>query len=248
MSSEEMHVDILAIFAHPDDVELCVGGTLLAMKRLGYLTGVLDVTRGEMGTRGTPAIREAEAVEAAAILELDVRENLGLADGHVFMTDVERVKMVGALRSFRPRVILTHQMGDPHPDHDHIATLVRESARLASMRNYDPQSGDARIAVPIVAHNIFSRRILPSFIVDITDVLEMKMKAIRAYRSQFHDPQSTEPETRLTSETFLHELENRSRYFGSLIGVGAGEPFFVREALNVSDPIRLLTRPMNLYS
>lgn len=243
-----MNVDILAIFAHPDDVELCVGGTLLKMKRLGYRTGVLDVTRGEMGTRGTPEIREAEAAAAAEILELDVRENLGLADGHVFATDTERTTMVRALRRLRPRVVLTHQTGDPHPDHDHISTLVRESARLASMRNYDPDSGDAKIPVPVVAHNVFSRRVLPSFIVDVSELLEVKMKAIRAYRSQFHDPHSAEPETRLTSETFLDELENRSRYFGSLIGVGAGEPFFVREALNVADPIQLLARPMNLYS
>lgn len=243
-----MNVDILAIFAHPDDVELSVGGTLLKMKRLGYRTGVLDVTRGEMGTRGTPEIREAEAGEAATILELDVRENLGVPDGHVFVTDSERTAVVRSLRHLKPSVILTHQIDDPHPDHHHVSTLVRESARLASMRNYDPESGGSKIAVPIVAHNIFSRRVLPSFIVDISDILDVKMKAIRAYRSQFHDPNSTEPETRLTSETFLDELENRARYFGSLIGVGAGEPFFVREALNVADPIQLLTRPMNLYS
>ena len=240
-------VDILAIFAHPDDVELTVGGTMLRMKHLGYRTGIVDVTRGEMGTRGTPEWRAAEAAEAGKILKLDLRENLELPDGHVFADDRSRTALVRVLRLVKPKVLLTHQLGDPHPDHDHIANLVRESARLASMRHYDEASGEA-IAVPRVAHNIFSRRVQPSFIVDISDFLEEKMAAIRAHRSQFFDPDSTEPETRLTAKTFLDEIETRSRYFGSLIGVAAGEPYFVREVLNVPDPFDLLTRPMNLYS
>lgn len=241
-------VDILAVFAHPDDVELTVGGTMLRMKHLGYRTGIVDVTRGEMGTRGTADGRAAEAAEAAKILKLDLRENLELPDGHVFNDDPSRTALVRVLRRLKPKVLLTHQLGDPHPDHDHIANLVRESARLASMRRYDEASGDGAIAVPRVAHNIFSRRVQPSFIVDISDFLEEKMAAIRAHRSQFFDPDSSEPETRLTAKTFLEEIETRSRYFGSLIGVAAGEPYFVREALNVSDPYDLLTRPMNLYS
>lgn len=241
-------VDILGVFAHPDDLELTVGGTMLKMKSLGYRTGALDVTRGEMGTRGTVDVRAAEAEEAATILKLDVRENLGLADGHVFIDDPSRIAMVRAIRRLKPKVIFTHQLEDPHPDHDRIARLVRESARLSSMKNYDPESGDEKVAVPMVAHNIFSRHIPPSFVVDVSEFLAEKMRAIRAYRSQFHDPASAEPETRLTTSGFLDELEHRSRYFGSLIGVAAGEPFFVREALNVADPVSLLTRPMNLYS
>ena len=241
-------VDILAIFAHPDDVELTVGGTLLKMKSLGYKTGALDVTQGEMGTRGTVAGRAEEAVKAAEILKLDVRENLGLPDGHVFADDQSRTKLVRVLRRLKPKVVLTHQDYDPHPDHNHIVQLVRESARLASMRKYDEQFGLERINVPIVAHNTFSRTVAPSFIVDISEFLEAKMNSIKAHASQFYNPNSTELETRLTSESFLDELENRSRYFGSLIGVAAGEPFYVREALNVEDPIALLTRPMNLYS
>ncbi len=243
-----MEIDILAIFAHPDDMELTVGGTLLKMKSLGYKTGALDVTGGEMGTRGTAIGRAEEANEAANILKLDLRENLGLADGHVFADDASRTKLVRVLRRLKPKVVLTHQDGDPHPDHNHIVQLVRESARLASMRKYDEQFGQERVNVPIVAHNVFSRHTLPSFIVDISEFLEVKMDAIKAHRSQFYNPESNEPETRLTNKTFLDELENRSRYFGSLIGVSAGESYFVREALNVEDPIALLTRSMNLYS
>jgi bacillithiol biosynthesis deacetylase BshB1 len=241
-------VDILAIFAHPDDIELGVGGTLIKMKHLGYRTGALDVTRGEMGTRGTPEGRAIESEEAAKILQLDIRENLGLPDGHVFVTDHERTQLVRMLRRLKPKVILTHQDGDPHPDHNHIVQLVRESARLSSMLRYDEETGGEKIPVPNVAHNVFSRQVNPSFIVDISDFLDQKMEAIRAHASQFYDPASTEPETRLTARNFLQELENRSRYFGSLIGVAAGEPFFVREALNIHDPVDLLTRPMNLYS
>ncbi|HEY0051080.1 MAG TPA: bacillithiol biosynthesis deacetylase BshB1 [Pyrinomonadaceae bacterium] len=241
-------VDILAIFAHPDDMELAVGGTLLKMKSLGYKTGTLDVTRGEMGTRGTPEGRAGEALEAARILKLDVRENLQLPDGHVWVTEETRTKLVRVLRRLKPKLILTHQMDDPHPDHNHIAELVRESARLASMQKYDGDFGQQRIDVPTVAHNTFSRRITPTFIVDISDFLAEKMESIRAHASQFHNPKSGDLETRLSAKGFLDELENRSRYYGSLIGVKAGEPFYVREALNVEDPIALLTRPMNLYS
>ena len=241
-------VDVLAIFAHPDDMELNVAGTLLKMKSIGYQTGALDLTRGEMGTRGTPQLRAQEADNAAQILRIDVRENLELPDGHVAITDENKTKLVRALRRFQPKIILTHQIDDPHPDHHHIAQLVRESARLSSMQKYDGDFGLERLPVPIIAHNIFSQRIAPTFIVDISEFLAQKMEAIRAYKSQFYNPNSDEQETRLTSAKFLDECENRSRYFGSLIGTEAGEPFFVREMLNVEDPVALLSRPMNLYS
>src|SRR3954464_1937490 len=206
-----MTVDILAIFAHPDDVELAVGGTLLKMKSLGYKTGALDVTQGEMGTRGTVDGRAEEAAEAARILKLDTRENLNLPDGHVFADDASRTKLVRVLRRLKPKVIMTHQDADPHPDHNHIVQLVREAARLSSMYKYDEQTGGEKIDVPIVAHDIFSRLVVPSFIVDISDFLEDKMAAIRAHRSQFYDPRSSDPQTRLSDKDFLTQLETRSR-------------------------------------
>jgi len=243
-----MTIDILAIFAHPDDVELSVGGTLLKMKSFGYKTGALDVTQGEMGTRGTIEGRREEAEAAASILKLDVRENLNLTDGHVFADDDSRTKLVRVLRRLKPKLLMTHQENDPHPDHNHIVQLVRESARLASMYKYDEETGDEKIDPPIVAHNVFSRLVVPSFVVDITNFLDDKMAAIRAHKSQFYDPTSKDPATRLSDKNFLFQLENRSRFFGSLIGTEAGEPFYVREALNVDDPFALLTRTMNLYS
>ncbi|HSK71292.1 MAG TPA: bacillithiol biosynthesis deacetylase BshB1, partial [Pyrinomonadaceae bacterium] len=193
-----MEIDVLAIFAHPDDMELSVGGTLLKMKSLDYKTGALDVTRGEMGTRGTVEGRGQEAKDAAEILKLDVRENLELPDGHVWVMEETRTKLVRVLRRLKPKVIFTHQFDDPHPDHNHIAHLVRESARLASMQKYDEDFGQERINVPMIAHNVFSRRVLPSFIVDVSDFLEEKMNAIKAHKSQFHDPNSSDLETRLS--------------------------------------------------
>ena len=206
-----VNVDVLAIFAHPDDMELTVGGTLLKMKSIGYRTGALDVTGGEMGTRGTPEGRAEEATEAARILRLDARENLGLADGNVFNDDESRTKLVRVLRRLQPKIILTHQTDDPHPDHNHIAQLVRESARLSSMRKYDESFGQERISVPMVAHNVFSRLLAPSFIVDVSEFLDEKMAAIKAHKSQFYNPESNEPETRLTNAAFLTENSGNTK-------------------------------------
>ncbi len=243
-----MAVDVLAIFAHPDDVELNCGGTLLKLKSLGYTTGILDVTKGEMGTRGTVELRMQEANDAAAILKVDVRQNLELPDGHVWLTEETRTKLVRALRELKPKLLITHQHDDPHPDHNHIVQLVREASRHASLRKYDPETGGERIPAPIVAHIVFSRHVIPTFIVDVTEFADDKMKAIAAHKSQFYDPNSTEPETALTGKTFLDRLRTRMGYYGSLIEAEAGEPFYVREALNVEDPLALLTRSMNIYS
>jgi len=248
MSTQDTPLDVLAVYSHPDDVELTAGGTLLKLKALGYRTGVLDVTRGEMGTRGTPEIRAEEAREAARILKLDVRLNLGQPDGHVWLTEDSRRALVRVIRRHRPRVLFAPQLEDAHPDHAHTAAIVREAARLASMRRYDEEAGQGAVPVPMIAHSAYSRLVVPSFIVDISEHVEEKLRAIRAHASQFFNPDSKEPQTRISEEGFLRQLEHRWRYYGSLIGVAAGEAFYVREALNVEDPVALLTRPMNIYS
>lgn len=248
MSSTDVQLDVLAIFSHPDDAELSVAGTLLKLNALGYRTGVCDFTRGEMGTRGTPEIRAQEAAEAARIMKLDARINLELPDGNVWPTEVARVALVRTLRSYRPRVLLTTHEDDPHPDHANTSIIVRQSARLATMKRYDEESGLRAMPMPAIMHSLFSRRIVPSFVVDVSDFVDEKMRAIRAYTSQFYNAASKEPATRISAHGFLDEIELRMRYFGTLIGVAAGEPFYVREALNVDDPLALLTRPMNIYS
>lgn len=248
MSSTDVQLDVLAIFSHPDDAELSVAGTLLKLNALGYRTGVCDFTRGEMGTRGTPEIRAQEAAEAARIMKLDARINLELPDGNVWPTEVARVALVRTLRRYRPRVLLTTHEDDPHPDHANTSIIVRQSARLATMKRYDEESGLRAMPMPAIMHSLFSRRIVPSFVVDVSDFVDEKMRAIRAYTSQFYNAASKEPATRISAHGFLDEIELRMRYFGTLIGVAAGEPFYVREALNVDDPLALLTRPMNIYS
>jgi bacillithiol biosynthesis deacetylase BshB1 len=246
--SNELELDVLAVFSHPDDAELSVSGTLLKLKHLGYRTGILDMTRGEMGTRGTPEIRRKEALNAAALLNVDVRLNLEQPDGHVQLNDEARAAFVRVVRRHRPKLILTAPVDDPHPDHANTARIVREGARLASMRRYDEGFGLAQISMPRLAHSISSRLVLPSFIVDVSDFVEEKMKAIRAHESQFFRANSKEPATRISDENFLQQIEWRMRYYGSLINVAAGEPFYVQEALNVADPLALLSRPMNIYS
>lgn len=248
VSGENAQLDVLAVFSHPDDAELAVAGTLLKLKHLGYRTGVLDMTRGEMGTRGTPEQRAAEACEAARLLRLDARLNLEQPDGHVRVTDEARRALVRVLRRTRARLVLTSHWDDPHPDHAATAHLVRESARLATMRRYDEEPALGQIPMPALAHAVYSRLVAPSFIVDVSDFIEEKMRAIRAHASQFYREGAEEPETRISARDFLAQLEYRARYYGSLINAAAGEPFYVREALNVEDPFALLTRPMNIYS
>lgn len=248
MTTTNQEFDVLAVFSHPDDAELSVAGTLLKLKSIGYRTAVCDMTRGEMGTRGTPEIRAKEALKAASILKLDARLNLDLPDGHLWLTEDSRTAMVRVIRQHKPKVILTTHWDDPHPDHAATCRIVREAARLATMGRYDEEGALSPVAMPAIMHSLFTRRVVPSFVVDVSEFVTDKMNAIRAYASQFFNESSSEPETRISDRGFLREIEVRMGYFGSLIGVSAGEAFYVREALNVDDPVELLTRPMNIYS
>ncbi|HYE15846.1 MAG TPA: PIG-L family deacetylase, partial [Pyrinomonadaceae bacterium] len=177
MSAQETQLDVLAVYSHPDDVELTAGGTLLKLKSLGYRTGVCDVTRGEMGTRGTPEIRAEESRRAAEILKLDARVNLGQPDGHVWLTEDSRRALVRVLRTYRPKVLFAPHWDDPHPDHAHTAMIVREAARLSSMRRYDQEAGQGAVPMPMIAHSAYSRLVVPSFVVDISEFVETKLEA-----------------------------------------------------------------------
>ena len=246
--SEDLKLDALAVGAHPDDVELGCGGTLAKLAALGYRVGILDMTRGEMGTRGTREIRAEEAAAAAKVMNLAVRDNLDLTDAHVHATDATRVRMVRKIRLYRPRVIFTHFWEDPHPDPVGTCQIVREASHLAGLGKYDPETADHRYRPNTVAHFMFPRTVIPTFVVDITDFAKQKREAIMCYKSQLYDPASTEPATYLSDENFVRRLEVRQQFFGSTVGVDHAEGFFVREALNVHDPVELLSRQMSMYS
>src|SRR5215831_6932547 len=239
MKSDEK-LDALAVGAHPDDADLACGGTLLKLVSLGYRVGILDMARGELGTRGTAEIRAREAAEAAKLLGLTVRDNLELPDGHIWLNEESRVRMVRKIRQYRPRVVFTHYWEDPHPDHVHTCQIVREAAHVAGLAKYDAETGQERFRPQTIAHFMFPRTAAPTFVVDITDFAEQKHRAVACYRSQLYDPSSKELETNLSSEAFLRRVEARQRFYGSLIMVEHAEGFIVREALNVHDPTALL--------
>ena len=246
--SDDNRLDALAVGAHPDDVELSCGGTLLKLISLGYRVGILDMARGEMGTRGSAEIRTREAEAASRELNLAVRDNLELPDGHVWLTEDSRVRMVRKIRLYRPRVIFTHYWEDPHPDHAHTCQIVREAAHVAGLAKYDIDAGQQRFRPHAIAHFMFPRTAVPTFLVDISEFAAQKHRAILCYKSQLHDPTSKEPETNLSTEAFLRRVGARQEFYGSLIAAEHAEGFIVREALNVRDPIELLTRRMNMYS
>src|SRR6266550_8633404 len=152
MSPTETQLDVLAVFSHPDDAELSVAGTLLKLKSLGYRTGVCDMTRGEMGTRGSPEIRAKESLEAARIMNLDQRMNLGQPDGHVWPTEEARTALVRLIRNHRPKDLLTTHWDDPHPDHANTSRIVRDAARLATMARYDAEAEQAPVKMPAIMH------------------------------------------------------------------------------------------------
>jgi bacillithiol biosynthesis deacetylase BshB1 len=216
-------VDVLAFGAHPDDAELSVGGTLLKLKAKGYRTGVVDMTHGELGTRGTPAVRAAEAEEAARRLGLEVRRNLGLPDGGVLLSEATRLSAVRVIRECRPALILAPIEEDLHPDHRWTGRIVREAAFLSGLGKLDTGQPPHR---PRAVLGCFSHIVrAPSLVVDITPYFARKKEACLAYRSQFFDPASTEPETYISRPEFWEWWEARARHFGNFIGARFGEAF-----------------------
>src|SRR5256714_13777388 len=183
--SEQNQVDVLAIFSHPDDAELTMAGTLIKLKALGYRTGVVDLTRGEMGTRGTPEIRAKEALDAARAMGLDARINLELPDGHITLNEQSRLSVVRAIRKCRPAVLFTSHWDDPHPDHAATAHIVREAARLATMRRYDKDSGGEAIKMPAVAHAGYLPVVVPAVVLDHAEFADKEIKTSSADGIQF---------------------------------------------------------------
>lgn len=233
-----MKLDILVLAAHPDDAELGCGGTIARHIAMGKKVGIIDFTRGELGTRGTVQTRDQEAADSAAILGLSVRENLNFKDGFFQHDEAHQREVIRIIRKYQPEIVIANATYDRHPDHGKGSELAYQScyySGLAKIETVDDNKKQAPWRPRHMYHFIQSQWITPDFIVDVSDFWEIKMRAIRAYKTQFHDPNSTEPETFISSPAFLQFLEARGHELGHAIGVRYGEGFTIRRMIGIND-------------
>lgn len=226
-----MKLDLLAIGVHPDDVELSCAGTLLVEKRNGKKTGILDLTRGELGTRGTTQTREQEASASAKILGVETRENLELEDGFFLNDTASKLRVISAIRKLQPEIVLCNAIEDRHPDHGRSAQLIYDAGFLSGLRkiqttdeNGQPQQ---EWRPKYVFHYIQDRFIHPNFLIDVSDVFDEKIEAIKAFKTQFFSSGSEvdEPETYISSPEFMENIIGLAKLFGKMIGVKYAEGF-----------------------
>ena len=236
-----MKLDVLAIAAHPDDVELTCGGTLLKMAQKGYKTGILDLTEGEMGTRGTPETRAKEAATAAKLLKASWRGTLGVPDSDVLPTREHKLSLAKVIRELRPRTVILPYWEARHPDHYHASTLGYEGCFLAGLKQL-PLEGEPYRPFKILYATSFEG-MTPTFVVDVTKQYETRRRAILAFRSQFR-PARSERKQRvyLAIDELDPKMDLLARYYGQKIGVTYGEPFLQKELMAVEDIVALPVR------
>ncbi len=231
-----MKLDILAIAVHPDDVELGCAGTLMMHAANGMKTGVVDLTRGELGTRGTPELREKEAQAAAKIMGLEIRENLGLADGFFRNDTMEQMAIITAIRKYRPEIVLANAIDDRHPDHGRAAKLIADSCFLAGLRKVSTQHDGVEQDAwrpKQVFHFIQDRYIEPDFVLDISPVMDRKIEAIKAFTSQFLAPKDNEPQTYISSSGFFDSVVYRAKMMGKMVGVEYAEGYTTSKKMGI---------------
>ena len=237
-----MKLDVLAIGAHPDDIELTCGATVAKLAHEGKKVGIVDLTQGELGTRGTSQIRKQEAQEAAKILGISVRGNLKIPDGQIELNKKSLARVIEVLRTYQPTIILIPHWLERHPDHEHAHRLCKEAwfyAGLEKIRTSVNGKNQEPYRPKRYYHFMQKYEFAPSFIVDVSDVYEIKTKSLHAYKSQFHNPKSKERETLLSSRLFLESIRARDNHFGSLLNVAYGEPFFSVEPIGVDSVFNL---------
>lgn len=233
-----MKLDILAFGVHPDDVELGCAGTIMAAIDQGKKVGIVDLTRGELGTRGTPTTRTQEAAAAAKIMGVDVRENLDMADGFFTNDEAHQRKIIALIRKYQPDVILANAPEDRHPDHGRSAKLVSDAAFLSGLRKIETiHEGVTQNAwrPAYTFHYIQDRFIQPSFVIDITAYMERKMEAVLAYGTQFTGADTSEPQTYISSPQFLETVKARALMLGKRIGVGYAEGYITEKIIGFSN-------------
>ncbi|WP_144892549.1 bacillithiol biosynthesis deacetylase BshB1 [Flavobacterium tiangeerense] len=232
-----MKLDILAFGAHPDDVELGCAGTILKEISLGKKVGIIDLTRGELGTRGSASIRDQEAAAAAKILGVTVRENLEMRDGFFVNDETHQLEIIKMIRKYKPEIVLCNAVDDRHIDHAKGSKLVSDACFLSGLVKIETSlEGELQTAwrPKLVYHYIQWKNIVPDFVVDITGFTDLKVASILAYSSQFYDPNSKEPESPISSKNFLESLNYRSRDLGRITGVDHAEGFTVERYLAVN--------------
>jgi bacillithiol biosynthesis deacetylase BshB1 len=238
-----MKLSILAFGAHPDDVELSAAGTLLKHQAAGATIGIIDLTEGELGSRGTVDTRYGEAKAAGEILQLSVRENLQMGDGFFTHSEENLLKIVQQIRRFQPTIVFANAHSDRHPDHAKGSKLVSEACFLAGLSKISTSwDGEEQIAYrpKAVYHYIQDHYLVPDFVIDVTDFVPQKMNAIKAYKTQFWDPNSTEPKTPISGEEFFEFLHGRMAQYGRSIGVKYAEGYTVERTLGVSNLFDLI--------
>jgi bacillithiol biosynthesis deacetylase BshB1 len=236
-----MKLDLLAIAAHPDDVELTCGGTLLKMAERGYKTGILDLTAGEMGTRGTPETRASEAAKAAKFLGVKWRGTLGVPDSDVQPSRQHKLRLAGVIRELQPKTVILPYWEARHPDHYHASTLGYEGCFLAGLKQL-PISGEAYRPFKVLYTTAFAE-VRPTFVVDITAQYARRKKAILSYRSQFRpDKSEKRGKVYLGLEQLEEEMDRLARNSGHWIGVKYGEPFLMKELAKVDDVVKMEVR------
>ncbi|HYM61569.1 MAG TPA: bacillithiol biosynthesis deacetylase BshB1 [Thermoanaerobaculia bacterium] len=233
------HVDLLFVGAHPDDIELSCGGTIVNSVKSGLSAGMLDLTRGEMGTRGTPQARKREAGNAAKVLGASFREQLDFGDGNLQTTREQELQIIDVIRRTRPRLVFVSYPDDRHPDHARAGRVVTDAAFYAGLRQLE--TGYPAHRPQTVIYYLQNYPIPPSFVVDVGSTWKTKMRAIAAYKSQFHDPKSKEPMTFISDPRFLEVIEARGRHYGALIGATWGEAFVTKQPPRVDDLIAAYT-------
>jgi N-acetylglucosamine malate deacetylase 1 len=237
-----MKLDLLVLAAHPDDAELGAGGTIAKHVALGYKVGIVDFTRGELGTRGTPETRKQEASESAKILGVKVRDNLELKDGF-FQNDMQsQLKVITAIRKYQPDIVLANAVTDRHVDHGKGASLSYDAcflSGLAKIETTDESGKQSPWRPRVVYHYIQSLLVVPDFIVDVSAHWDTKMNSIKAFKTQFFDPGSSEPETYISKPGFLKMIESRGIEFGHAVGATYGEGFTLRRYPGVDDLFHL---------
>ena len=230
-------LDVLAIAAHPDDVELSVGGTMCLLARQGYRTGIVDLTRGELGTRGTPEMRAEEAAEASRIMQIQTRSNLGMPDGNIENTLENRLKLIREIRLHRPQIILMNPLVCRHPDHGAAARLTIDCLFYAGLKKMETQDEAGRLLEPWrpshALHYVQSAEFEPSLIVDVSEVWQERMETLWAFKSQFHNPNNPSsaqgPQTFISNPGFLDWIESRAKAYGYRIGAKYGEPLLYHQ-------------------